>query len=405
MNRIYITIATIIFFAIAPLQLIYAQNPLQQSSSYKANLQLEGKISLDSLTRYVHIHTGIRFSFNSGKVNGNKEIFFPKGEYSFTQLLEHIKKTTSLYCTLFNGYVIFQDNPPPKNKDSSSPNNNLKIKNPAQQTNYKVHAHKIMQSAKSNTKKKESTEPLLTSSTTKAEKGTIKQNYERINSSIKHNSDSIINNRITNVKDSIFSKQHLPDKADSIKASTRLSNPIKLKLYSQLGFYASEVLYSNLEYEVGISPLHLLFSAGTDFKITDWQVGFGSIIKSNDKWEWQLNASVGFLKRNLSVDSSIVSGLVTIKGNLYAGNISMNKKLSSKWLIKISTSFNVLKTVYYLNSVVTPVDSLPRQVSGSENEIKLLNNPLLLRNTFDVTKSSNSKEWIGISIGIYYNLF
>lgn len=74
---------------------------------------LAGNITLDSLTHYVHKLSGIRFSFNSSKVKGAKAIHFPASRYKLDDLLAQVKRTTSLYYSFFNGYVVFQDNPPP----------------------------------------------------------------------------------------------------------------------------------------------------------------------------------------------------------------------------------------------------------------------------------------------------
>lgn len=69
-------------------------------------------ITLDSLTRYVHSRSRLRFSFNSTKVKGSRLIDLKKGAYTIDQLLQQIRKNTSLYYAVRNGYVIFQDNPP-----------------------------------------------------------------------------------------------------------------------------------------------------------------------------------------------------------------------------------------------------------------------------------------------------
>lgn len=69
-------------------------------------------ITLDSLTRYVHSRSRLRFSFNSTKVKGSQLIDLKKGAYTIDQLLQQIRKNTSLYYAVRNGYVIFQDNPP-----------------------------------------------------------------------------------------------------------------------------------------------------------------------------------------------------------------------------------------------------------------------------------------------------
>jgi hypothetical protein len=127
----------------------FAQDQPKQTDSYNNSFLLHGNISLDSITKLVHKTSGIRFSFNSVKVKGSKEINFLQARYSIQQILQRIKKTTSLYYFFYSGYVIFQDNPPkPKEKtvvpkinlidnrknqlkpNAKSPNKKLKPKSP-----------------------------------------------------------------------------------------------------------------------------------------------------------------------------------------------------------------------------------------------------------------------------------
>ncbi len=88
--------------------------------SYKGSFLLSGRITLDSLTRYVHKSSGIRFSFNSSRVKGSKEISFEARRYTLNELLQLLRKTTSLHYTFYSGYVVFQDNPPAKQKNGAS---------------------------------------------------------------------------------------------------------------------------------------------------------------------------------------------------------------------------------------------------------------------------------------------
>lgn len=77
-----------------------------------APFYFDKSITLDSLTKYVHSRSKLRFSFNSTKVKGSQLIDLKKGAYTIDQLLQQIRKNTSLYYAVRNGYVIFQDNPP-----------------------------------------------------------------------------------------------------------------------------------------------------------------------------------------------------------------------------------------------------------------------------------------------------
>lgn len=78
----------------------------------QAPFYFDKPITLDSLTKYVHSHSKVRFSFNSTKIKGGQLIDLKKGAYTIDQLLQQIRKNTSLYYAMRNGYVIFQDNPP-----------------------------------------------------------------------------------------------------------------------------------------------------------------------------------------------------------------------------------------------------------------------------------------------------
>lgn len=84
----------------------------QHTSTGGAPFYFDKPITLDSLTKYVHSHSKLRFSFNSTKVKGGQLIDLKKGAYTIDQLLQQIRKNTSLYYAVRNGYVIFQDNPP-----------------------------------------------------------------------------------------------------------------------------------------------------------------------------------------------------------------------------------------------------------------------------------------------------
>lgn len=64
----------------------------------------------------MHSRSKIRFSFNSTKVKGDNLINLKKGAYTIELLLQQIRNSTSLYYSMFNGYVIFQDNPPKQKK-------------------------------------------------------------------------------------------------------------------------------------------------------------------------------------------------------------------------------------------------------------------------------------------------
>ncbi len=129
MNKRYF-ICLILFLVFSASKYTIAQGQLKQSKADKDIFLLDGNISLDSLTKVVHKRSAIRFSFNSVKVKGSKEINFKKSRYSIQEILQQIRKTTSLYYSFYSGYVIFQDNPPKQRQkpDPQKVNTNISKK-------------------------------------------------------------------------------------------------------------------------------------------------------------------------------------------------------------------------------------------------------------------------------------
>jgi len=113
-NRLFIGWLLLLIAFTANLDLVAQQK--QKSTNTQQRFSLHGAISLDSLTKLVHHQSGVRFSFNSVKVKGTKEIVFPKANYSLPDILKQIRETTSLYYSFYSGYVVFQDNKPKKRK-------------------------------------------------------------------------------------------------------------------------------------------------------------------------------------------------------------------------------------------------------------------------------------------------
>jgi hypothetical protein len=88
---------------------------------------LSGKISLDSLTRYVHATSGLRLAFNSSQVIGNRQIDFPKRKYSLEELLQHLRKSTNLQVRQYHGYIVLSDKLVVTKKAAPVPDKHLRV--------------------------------------------------------------------------------------------------------------------------------------------------------------------------------------------------------------------------------------------------------------------------------------
>jgi len=143
-------ICLILFLVFSAGKYTIAQGQLKQQKISEGSFLLDGNISLDSLTKYIHKNSRIRFSFNSVKVKGSREINFPKARYSIKEILQLIKRTTSLYYSFYSGFVIFQDNPPTqKQKTGFLKTNPTNPKNTLAKSNTKSQRKKLQTKSQS----------------------------------------------------------------------------------------------------------------------------------------------------------------------------------------------------------------------------------------------------------------
>ncbi|KAA6440362.1 hypothetical protein FEM33_07085 [Dyadobacter flavalbus] len=382
----------------------YSQRKTNRNLSLR--LQLKGKISLDSLTRYVHLHTRIRFSYNSEKVSNNLIITLPRKQYSLAELLKHITKTTSLTYHILHEYVIFQSKPDLKNHlisginhtdKKSEKNSNQKLTGKFQQYNHvKGRKLKSLKFAQVNPNTDEKLVNVRQHKETDFDIWTSRiYEMKRI---AKYSEKPV-----KGINYTLRGSQSIGKLNSTIQMTDKFSKPASVfKWHINAGMYASELSYANIAYEVGFKPIHLFSSVGTNFKIANWRIGLGAVLKDKVKSQYQISATVGFLRQKESFGSGQSKENTLVNGILYTGAMSWNKKLTSKCILKIGPTFNILKTRYFINDKPALVRNFPFGTKWYESELSLIDPPFLLQNTYSIDKSSCVKKWIGLSMGFYY---
>lgn len=143
----------------------FAQSKPNASVNQRVQFYFNNPITLDSLTRYVHGHSKIRFSFNSSKVKGNKIIYLKKSTYSIESLLQQIQKNTSLYFSSHNGYVIFQDNPPRQKTVPNQVPTQTRSKPPAKKKTVAAHRQPVSKTITYKPAEKKTPQPVVVKDT------------------------------------------------------------------------------------------------------------------------------------------------------------------------------------------------------------------------------------------------
>ena len=239
-----------------------AQASQNKTSIQKTIFSLEGKISLDSLTKYVHNRSGIRFSFNSVKVKSSTEIGFPRGQYSFQALLNQVRKTTSLYYTLYKGYVIFEDKPSKRKQTSISGANKSFVKKKVPPIKKRVTEKPILSNSVRNKKRTDNSGKVIMKDTAQRLPATTLMHIE-----INADQESVIY-----LKKDLFTRNNAPidsialapaSKKDSLNNAEKAIIPGRQKDIPSL--HTSQLVRSANKTNTGIHP-HIHF--GPEWYIT-----------------------------------------------------------------------------------------------------------------------------------------
>lgn len=355
---------------------------------------LSGPVSLDSLSRYVHQHSIFRFSFNSRKIRGERRIFFPRGKYTLSRLLQRVRQTTGLYYRRYKEHVIFQDNRPPGWVSAGEG---------------KVQG--VGQGSKEGVKGKGGggqEDKKIGNGPTQDGGGSGKDGVEgKMGEDGKTGNGKVQVGKMGNEKASDErgeKKVQDEGRGDKMARDGKIKNS-KGRWHLQTGLFASETLYGNLRVEAGLKPIHLIFSYGTDFTIHAWQVGLGSVIHKSESSQWQLFALYSRLKVTYPTDTfSMIGKIYQVKGDWYMAGVNFCMRMSGHWLLKAGASLNLLKTSYWLDGQLSNAVNIAPSNENPDTRYRLLRPPYYLINTFDKNNPVNYKAWIGLSLGIYYSL-
>ncbi len=372
----------------------------QPGMAGNVQLSIKGNLSLDSLTSLVHASTGVRFSFNSVKVKGSKLIFFPQGRYTVRQLLQHVHATTGLYYFPYKKYYIFQDNPPKPAPVAIAPASPKTVRSRVAMVQ---HAPVKKQAAKKPTSAAPTGSPGMVPI---VERPSPPMVMVLPKDTLVHAPGTL--QPVTTVPMDTSTPAPLkveapPQKKDNpVKGEGSASNSL---FHFQTGFFSTEVLYANGGVEIGIRPIQAHFSFASNFEVSGPRVGLGSIIRNREETQWQLQASICWLKRTFTIDSASLPTVFKIKGQLYSAGIQWCRKLQGHWVLKVGLSYNLLHSTYYNK------DDQERTLSGfpyfeqqPDKAIHLLHPPYMLSNSYSDFTTSNNKTWVGACIGFYYTL-
>lgn len=324
----------------------------------------------------------------------------------------HIRKTTSLYTSYYKKHVVFHDNSPPRLTGVQKSSLVIKQKNqPWTQSKSSKKRKKII--AQNRPREKEIKkfnyhEPAVAPNfLKKTPDSVILRDLTQVSPSKKI--DSFFLSRLVNRQTPVITLRDTvknePTQA-KISVQQKISTGYWSKKYLSTGFGVTDVLYSNIFLEGGIKSLHLILTAGTNYKINSWGTGLGTKVDITTNALAFVNTTLSFLNNNY--DDTIGNNVFKVKAKLWSVNLGWGKYFSknSQWQVRLGVNFNQLYSKYYNRlSPISAGDFM--NATGIRKEQLQLLQPVVfpLSDNFNLTRYKSTKTWVGISLGIYYDIF
>lgn len=322
-----------------------------RSAAQTTGIYLSGRITLDSLTHYLNLHSKIRLTYDARKIPGARPIYFPPRYYTTNALLARINTAGQLKFLFLGDHIIL-----------SKP---------------------LMPARLPATKKTEHSPVVLKKATTT--RGPI-VTKDTLLPAI-HVRPIHIPPRPINTTSSHTPSTHLPPPAFQ---------------HLQLELTANEVFYGNITAEAGWSFLHVVAGAGITPHHLSWTAGLGSVIADNDDQQLQVRLLYSPLRASGTLIDTTNRNAFTVKGQSFRFELLWCKKLNGHWLFKAGPGLGLLRTTYYLQgSPTAPYGYFPAP-ENADKLLYLVKPPLLIYNGYSATTSRNYKLWPGISVTICY---
>jgi hypothetical protein len=421
-------------------------------------------IRFDSLLSIVGRQTGARFSLNTSKFPPSRLVHLSKGPMPVAQLLAEIRSNTGIYYTILGSHIIFIDNPPCAEK--KMPVRKMPVKKPLANkiTPASLSQRWDLQPLPAIYFVTDSLEVLTgTDSVKTLNAGLIRKNNP---ADTLHNrllpwqlrvampqgwggkrSDSLYNkittigfaDTVKNVREetpAITAKnetiKHItsaqkdtaavnntikrPTTASQEKTSaikTFLENtfsnryqkaggqgvrgPSPFSFLLNTGMTADDVFYVNPTIQMGFPFLYGIASWSSNFRVSGLRWGGGISARIAEDWRLHLQATTG-KQQEQSFDSIELKR--SASSRLFKISLLAERKINERFRVQAGIVFNNLLIRYTQDG--KPATFSEAKMAQLYEELNFIRPLYTLTNTYG--EGRNAKSWIGIQVGIFYNI-
>lgn len=365
------------------------------------------KMRLDSLSRSIDQQSGLVLSFNASLINPGQLIAIPRLKIRLAVLLKYLQETYGLTGHFIGNHIILHQTKP--------------IQPDIVPTRISKPTRVLKKSELTGLHRRRSPE--------KDSRNGRHYNTKATSGSAGSKVDSIqILSELPSIGRAEFSKRLMqsiasapatkfrvrPDhlnKFDSLLAKTEQSKSREQAIwlnnspFVSAGIVGDEIFYVRPAVRAGVPWLFAELSWHWNSSISGFTYGIGSSIQLSDIWNLGVTVATGALSDHaswLSPDSIIEK--VGIKGRLTRADIIAEMSVTRHIRVQFGPTVNFLNTSYrIINNSQQGATVLPSRPE-MERTYHLVKPPYAIRDSYSKNNASNKKLWIGLQVGLFYEL-
>lgn len=357
------------------------------------------KVRLDTLLQTITRQTGIRFSYNSKRVNTAYKLTLNKRKVTVQEALDLLKSKTNVLYSLIENHVIL-------NIEKST----IK-KDPLQKPVEAGPAIKptSLSPAASNQQEKTSKELPHAVDTASTE---IIPEKKPVNDTSVYRTRNVVPPVKDSVKEILAVATPTRDSA-SQKASPAVNRSLPQKkagYFIDLGFTGEETLFFGATLRTGTPTFFGTLSLKSNGRSAILLYGLSGVLHSGNRSRVILNTYFGTYAKSLrttteSLDSIKTNHKIVVSGLWIGMSTGVEWKLNSagSWKLFAGVSFNALQSKYNVDGQNQGLSGLPG--SNPERKYSAFYPFYSISNTYDDSRFESLKTWIGVQVGIYRTIF
>ncbi|HNH61152.1 MAG TPA: hypothetical protein PLS80_14055 [Cyclobacteriaceae bacterium] len=377
----------------------------QHSDVLSRNITLSTqKVRLDTLLQTITRQTGIRFSYNSKRLNTAHKLTLIKRQLTVREALEQLKNKTNVLYALIETHIILnidkstiQKSPPAKPLARLTQPTSLKPISPE-----KVEEQKeVKLPAPSDTTYLTSSKLLLPEIATILKDSASSQTDNAVPFSTDSSSLQVATTK-TGQRDSAKHR---------VTPVTKSWSPQKKSGYFiDLGVNMEETLFLGATLRTGTNSFFGTISLKSNGQSALVLYGLSGALRSGTRSRVLINTYFGKYSKSIfattvSVDTVKTNHKIVVSGIWFGINtgIEWNLNSSGTWKLFAGLSFNALESKYKVDGQSKGLTGMPG--SNPERKYAAFYPFYTLSNTYTDTSFESLKTWIGLHVGLYRTIF